>query len=56
MITRSQGRVVAIGLARTALPLTPDDIILDCKEYVSFEDLIKVELSEHWLDIQECVN
>ena len=45
-ITRSHGRVVAIGLARTTVPLTPDDVMLDCKEYVSFEDLIIVELSE----------
>ena len=33
----------------TTLPLTPDDIMLDCTEYVSFDDLIIVELSEHWL-------
>jgi propanol-preferring alcohol dehydrogenase len=31
-ITRSHGRVVAIGLARGHLPLTADDFVLDCKE------------------------
>jgi D-arabinose 1-dehydrogenase-like Zn-dependent alcohol dehydrogenase len=31
-ITRSHGRIVAIGLSRGHLPITPDDIILDCKE------------------------
>lgn len=32
-ITRSHGRIVAIGLARGTLPITADDIIIDCKEY-----------------------
>ena len=32
-ITRSHGRIVAIGLSRGALPLTADDFVLDCKEY-----------------------
>jgi D-arabinose 1-dehydrogenase-like Zn-dependent alcohol dehydrogenase len=33
-ITRSHGRIVAIGLARGALPLTADHFVLDCKECV----------------------
>jgi len=35
-ITRSHGRVVAIGLPRGHLQLTADDIIMDCKEYTLF--------------------
>jgi alcohol dehydrogenase, propanol-preferring len=38
-ITRSHGRIVAIGIARDPLPLKPDDIIIDCKEYESCGDV-----------------
>jgi D-arabinose 1-dehydrogenase-like Zn-dependent alcohol dehydrogenase len=31
-ITRSNGRIVAIGLARGSLPLTADHFVLECKE------------------------
>jgi alcohol dehydrogenase, propanol-preferring len=31
-ITRSHGRIVAIGIVRGPLPLTADMIILECKE------------------------
>ena len=35
-ITRSHGRIVAIGLPRGHLHLTADDIIMDCKEQFLF--------------------
>jgi alcohol dehydrogenase, propanol-preferring len=58
-ITRSHGRVVAIGLSRGHLPLTPDDIILDCKEYRSQFVLLNGRLvgtlAPGQKEINECV-
>jgi len=57
-ITRSHGRVVAIG-SRDHLPLTPDDIILDCKEYRSQFALLTRRLvgtlAPGQKEINECV-